>query len=59
MKQVLIGGYVIDLGVIVMSVIAKIKPTMHKLGISFKSLLSLARVKTNQNGKYSCLLGMK
>ena len=34
MKQVFIGGYLINLGVIVMSLIAKIKQTMHKLGIS-------------------------
>ena len=33
-KQVLIGGYLIDWGVILLTLIAKIKQTMHKLGIS-------------------------
>ena len=39
-------------GVIVMSLIPNIKQTMHKLGISFKSLISLNRVKTNQNVRF-------
>ena len=36
-------------GVIVMSLIAKIKQTMHKLGIS---LICLDRVNSNQNGGF-------
>ena len=34
-----------------MSLIAKIKETMHKIEIC-KSLISLDRVKTNQNGRF-------
>ena len=40
-----------------MSLIAKIKQTIHKLGISFKSLISLDRVKTNQNGGFLSFWG--
>ena len=42
-----------------MSLIAKIKQTMHKLGISFfdKCLVSLHRVKSNQNGGFLCFGG--
>ena len=47
------AGYLIDLGgFIVMSLLAKIKQTMHNLGISIKSLISLDRVETNQNGGF-------
>ena len=37
---------------IVMSLIAEIEQTMHKLGISCKSLVSVDRFKTNQNSRF-------
>ena len=40
-----------------MSLIAKIKQTMHKLRIMFKSLISLGRVNTDQNGGFFSFWG--
>ena len=51
MKQVLIGGYLIDWGVMVMSLIAKIKQTVLKLGIFLTLLASTFLVHTGIRGR--------
>ena len=50
MKQVLIWGYLIDWGVMVMSLIAKIEQTVLKLGISLTLLALTFLVHTGIRG---------
>ena len=58
MKQVLIwGGYPIDWGVTVISLIAKIKQNHEQVRDIFRSLISLNGVKTNQNGIFLSFWG--
>ena len=59
MKQVLIGGNLIDWGVMVMSLIAKNKQTVLKLGISLTLLALTFLVHTGIRGGHNLPTNIK